>query len=236
MTSLATGGHEPGRQQFHRRQRRDLLARHRPRRDARGLDPVPGYQQASRSTGRSTTGSTTGTSTGSIPTLRPRPPASPGSSPRPPPRSGRSSSRRRTRTMRTRRSAPTGTRASQLTLRAEVFRKDHQNRFIGANDIIGTASYGALYVTGYTLTGANGQRHLQAAAHPVVHHPLRLAERHDVGHRQRGHRRLGQRGHVRQGEGADDQRVGRLDALQASSTSMATSAWSTVTSRRRIRS
>jgi len=40
-----------------------------------------------------------------------------------------------------------------LTVRAEVFRKDHQNRFIGANDIIGTASYGALYVTGYTFTG-----------------------------------------------------------------------------------
>jgi hypothetical protein len=43
--------------------------------------------------------------------------------------------------------------SSQLTVRAEVFRKDHQNRFVGANDIIGTASYGALYVTGYTFTG-----------------------------------------------------------------------------------
>ncbi len=44
--------------------------------------------------------------------------------------------------------------SSQFTLRAEVFRKDHENKFIGANDIIGTASYGALYVTGYTFTGA----------------------------------------------------------------------------------
>jgi len=43
--------------------------------------------------------------------------------------------------------------SSQLTIRAEVYRKDHQNRFVGANDIIGTASYGALYVTGYTFTG-----------------------------------------------------------------------------------
>jgi hypothetical protein len=43
--------------------------------------------------------------------------------------------------------------SSQLTVRAEVYRKDHQNRFVGANDIIGTASYGALYVTGYTFTG-----------------------------------------------------------------------------------
>ena len=42
---------------------------------------------------------------------------------------------------------------SQLTLRAEVYRKDHQNRFVGANDIIGIASTGALYVTGYTFTG-----------------------------------------------------------------------------------
>ena len=43
--------------------------------------------------------------------------------------------------------------SNKLTVRAEVFRKDHQNKFIGANDIVGTASYGALYVTGYTLTG-----------------------------------------------------------------------------------
>jgi hypothetical protein len=40
-----------------------------------------------------------------------------------------------------------------LTIRAEVYRKDHQNRFVGSDDIIGTASYGALYVTGYTFTG-----------------------------------------------------------------------------------
>ena len=39
------------------------------------------------------------------------------------------------------------------TFRAEVFRKDHQNRFIGANDYVGTASFGALYATGYTFTG-----------------------------------------------------------------------------------
>ncbi|MFI5358047.1 MAG: hypothetical protein ACHQ4G_12000 [Opitutales bacterium] len=44
--------------------------------------------------------------------------------------------------------------SNQLTIRAEVFRKDHDNRFIGANDIVGTASYGALYATGYTFTGA----------------------------------------------------------------------------------
>jgi len=43
--------------------------------------------------------------------------------------------------------------SNQLTLRAEVFRKDHQNRFIGANDYVGIASYGALYATGYTFTG-----------------------------------------------------------------------------------
>jgi hypothetical protein len=42
---------------------------------------------------------------------------------------------------------------SQLTVRAEVYRKDHQNRFVGADDIIGTASYGGLFVTGYTFTG-----------------------------------------------------------------------------------
>ncbi len=43
---------------------------------------------------------------------------------------------------------------SQLTVRAEVYRKDHQNQFVGANDIIGVASTGALYVTGYNFTGA----------------------------------------------------------------------------------
>jgi hypothetical protein len=40
-----------------------------------------------------------------------------------------------------------------LTIRAEVNRKDHQNRFIGATDYVGTASFGSLYATGYTLTG-----------------------------------------------------------------------------------
>jgi len=44
--------------------------------------------------------------------------------------------------------------SSQLTIRAEVFRKDHKNQFIGATDIIGTASYGGLYMTGYSLNGA----------------------------------------------------------------------------------
>jgi len=43
--------------------------------------------------------------------------------------------------------------SSQVIIRAEVFRKDHQNRFIGANDIVGTKSYGALYATGYNFTG-----------------------------------------------------------------------------------
>ena len=43
--------------------------------------------------------------------------------------------------------------SKMFTFRAEVFRKDHQNRFVGANDIVGTASYGALYATGYTFTG-----------------------------------------------------------------------------------
>lgn len=43
---------------------------------------------------------------------------------------------------------------SFFTLRAEVFRKDHQNRFIGSNAIVGAAGYGALYATGYDFTGA----------------------------------------------------------------------------------
>jgi hypothetical protein len=43
--------------------------------------------------------------------------------------------------------------SSMLTIRGEVYRKDHQNRFVGANDIIGTGSYGGLFVTGYTFTG-----------------------------------------------------------------------------------
>jgi hypothetical protein len=44
--------------------------------------------------------------------------------------------------------------SNQMTVRAEVYRKDHQNHFIGADDVIGIASTGALYVTGYTFTGA----------------------------------------------------------------------------------
>jgi hypothetical protein len=43
--------------------------------------------------------------------------------------------------------------SNRLTIRSEIFRKDHQNRFIGSNDYVGTASYGALYATGYTFTG-----------------------------------------------------------------------------------
>ncbi len=43
--------------------------------------------------------------------------------------------------------------SSMFTVRAEVYRKDHQNRFVGSNDIVGTGSYGGLFVTGYTFTG-----------------------------------------------------------------------------------
>jgi len=43
--------------------------------------------------------------------------------------------------------------AQALSVRTEVFRKDHQNRFIGANDYVGSGSYGGLYATGYTFTG-----------------------------------------------------------------------------------
>ena len=42
--------------------------------------------------------------------------------------------------------------SGKLTVRAEVFRKDHVNRFIGA-DVRGTASYSGLYVTAYAFTG-----------------------------------------------------------------------------------
>jgi hypothetical protein len=45
---------------------------------------------------------------------------------------------------------------NQVTLRLEGFRKDHENKFIGASDIIGTASFGSLYVTGYNLDGFKG--------------------------------------------------------------------------------
>lgn len=43
---------------------------------------------------------------------------------------------------------------SFFQLRGEVFRKDDQNQFNGLNNIVGTASYGAFYATGYDLTGA----------------------------------------------------------------------------------
>ncbi len=59
-----------------------------------------------------------------------------------------------------------------LTIRAEVFRKDHQNRFVGADDIIGTKSYGALYVTGYTFTGVKLSVILKPHAGADLQHPL----------------------------------------------------------------
>ncbi len=40
-----------------------------------------------------------------------------------------------------------------LTVRAEVYRRDDQNQFVGANTIVGTASYGGFYATGFTFTG-----------------------------------------------------------------------------------
>lgn len=43
--------------------------------------------------------------------------------------------------------------SSLMTLRAELYRKVDFNQFVGANSYIGTASYGALYATGYTFTG-----------------------------------------------------------------------------------
>lgn len=43
--------------------------------------------------------------------------------------------------------------SSKVTVRAEVFTLDHQNRFVGSNQILATGSYGAIYDTGYTLTG-----------------------------------------------------------------------------------
>jgi hypothetical protein len=43
--------------------------------------------------------------------------------------------------------------SSLMTVRAELFRKVDFNQFVGANSYIGTASYGALYATGYTFTG-----------------------------------------------------------------------------------
>ncbi|HVW22112.1 MAG TPA: hypothetical protein VHC86_12935 [Opitutaceae bacterium] len=43
--------------------------------------------------------------------------------------------------------------SAALTLRIEIFHNDHVNRFIGANDLVGTGSYGALYAIGYKLDG-----------------------------------------------------------------------------------
>jgi hypothetical protein len=40
-----------------------------------------------------------------------------------------------------------------LTVRAEVYRKDDQNQYVGANAIPGTASYGGFYATGFTFAG-----------------------------------------------------------------------------------
>ena len=42
---------------------------------------------------------------------------------------------------------------SFFTLRAELFRKDDQNQFVGASAIVGTASYGGYFANGYTFTG-----------------------------------------------------------------------------------
>ena len=40
-----------------------------------------------------------------------------------------------------------------ITIRAEIFRKDHQNQYVGSSDLIGIGSTGGLYATGYTFTG-----------------------------------------------------------------------------------
>ena len=45
------------------------------------------------------------------------------------------------------------TPVSMFTVRTEVYQKDHENRFVGANDLVGTASYGGLYATGYDFLG-----------------------------------------------------------------------------------
>jgi hypothetical protein len=42
---------------------------------------------------------------------------------------------------------------SCFTLRTELFRKDDQNQFIGADNIVGTATYGGYFSNGYTFTG-----------------------------------------------------------------------------------
>ena len=40
-----------------------------------------------------------------------------------------------------------------FTLRAELFRKDHENRFVGTDNAAITKSFGGLYATGYTFNG-----------------------------------------------------------------------------------
>ncbi len=40
-----------------------------------------------------------------------------------------------------------------FTVRAEAYEKDHQNQFVGSNDLVGTASYGGLFATGYEFLG-----------------------------------------------------------------------------------
>jgi hypothetical protein len=42
---------------------------------------------------------------------------------------------------------------SALTVRAEVYRKDDENRYIGSDQISGTGSYGAFFANDYTFTG-----------------------------------------------------------------------------------
>lgn len=44
--------------------------------------------------------------------------------------------------------------SSYFSIRAEVFHKEDQNQFVGADALVGTGSYGGLYATGYSLTGA----------------------------------------------------------------------------------
>jgi hypothetical protein len=41
-----------------------------------------------------------------------------------------------------------------LTIRAEIYRKDDENKYIGSDAIAGTGSYGAFFANDYTFTGA----------------------------------------------------------------------------------
>jgi hypothetical protein len=55
--------------------------------------------------------------------------------------------------------------ASKLfSVRAEVFRKDHQNQFVGTSDSTITKSFGGLYATGYAFTGVKLSLILKPAA------------------------------------------------------------------------